>query len=490
MKDTFLQANTAKVNKIIAAILTLLFFGTAILYFNNRMPGAVIGSLLVELGFVGFLILRRKQPVLTMAILFMSILTITVPYIGGPYTGMVVVTVLCVVSLHLNKGILFSFGGLYSISYSLIYFTDKHKFDNDFYSTMVFFVLTVVVLYFVTKRSADLILLSKQKEAETKELLYSLDKMVAVIQENTLSLNTDINSCDKDIGTLRNISNIMADTIKDVTEGVVNQSESIIHISEMMNNADKEMSEINLLSKSLAYTSENAGNIVHDNSDSINKMGIQMHIINSAVTESLATVEELNKSMEDVNNFLSAINQISEQTNLLALNASIEAARAGEAGAGFSVVANEIKKLAQQSSNTVKHIDKIINDIHTKTQLVFEKAYNGNIAVKEGEYISKQVLDSFENIKSAFNTIDECIATELEKTGYVGRIFSQIREQAENISCISKKHSEATEEMLATTEEQNSSIEIIYESIKNINNSSIKLQELIEKRNEFGYSNS
>ncbi len=482
MNNTFMETNTVKVNKIIAVILWLLFIGSAFAFFMNRIEGAVVGSLLVELGFATFLILRKERPMLTMAILFMAILTCTVPYIGGPYTGMIAVSVLCIVSLYLNKGILFSFGGLYGFSYTVIAFGNNHKFDTSFFSTMGFLGFSVVALYFVSKRSADLILLSNQKEAEAKELLNSLNKMVGVIQENTSLLNIDINNCNNDIGTLKKISSIMALTIKDVTNGVINQSESITHISDMMDKADKEMAEINQLSGSLAHTSQNTSQIVHQSSDGINQMGVQMSIINSAVAESLATVEELNKSMGEINNFLSGINQISAQTNLLALNASIEAARAGEAGAGFSIVANEIKKLAEQSSNLVKHIDKIISDIHAKTQLVFEKAKDGNIAVKEGEYITEQVLESFENIKSAFKTIDECVVKELNKTDYVSRIFSQIHEQAENISNISLKHSEATQEMLATTEEQNDGIEVIFESIRSINNSSIKLQELIGKR--------
>ncbi len=254
----------------------------------------------------------------------------------------------------------------------------------------------------------------------------------------------------------------------------------------MINKAGEKMSEINALSQSLADTSKNTSQVVRKSSDRINQMGEQMYIINSAVTESMQTVEELNKSMEEINNFLSAINQISAQTNLLALNASIEAARSGEAGSGFSVVASEIKKLAEQSSDTVKNIDVIVKDIHAKTQLVLEKANNGTAAVKEGEVITKQVQDSFENIKSAFHNIDGYIDNELEMTDHVSTIFSQIRKQTENILDISVKHSAATEEMVAITEEQNSSIEIIYGSIGNINDSSIKLQELIENRNKTG----
>lgn len=127
-------------------------------------------------------------------------------------------------------------------------------------------------------------------------------------------------------------------------------------------------------------------------------------------------------------------------------------------------------------------VNEIINDINAKTQLVFEKVNNGSIAVEEGEYITKQVFETFDNIKLSFINIDKYTANELNMTENVSSIFTQIRIQAENISNISQKHAAATEEMLTTTQEQGTNIEIIYESIRNINNSSIKLQELIEKR--------
>jgi methyl-accepting chemotaxis protein len=308
--------------------------------------------------------------------------------------------------------------------------------------------------------------------------------MVTVIHENTSSLNTEINHCNRDIEALRDISKTMSVSINEVTDGVVDQAESIGQISDMMNEADEKMSEIASLSKGLADTSGNTSLVVSQSAENINRMGLQMDIINAAVSESLETVGELNKSMQEINSFLSAISQISNQTNLLALNASIEAARAGEAGTGFSVVAQEVKKLAEQSSETVKHIDEIIKDIQRKTELVFQKAYNGSTAVKEGEFITKQVLDSYQNIKSAFESIDKYIDDELKMTGHVSTIFTRIRQQTGNISDISLKHSASTEEMVAITEEQNSIIGIIYEAVRSINNSSVKLQELIENRDE------
>jgi methyl-accepting chemotaxis protein len=390
--------------------------------------------------------------------------------------------VLCLVSLYLNKKLLYIFGFLYTISYAVIYVSDKHTIDLPFLLSLGFVILTAFVLYFVVKRSVDLIRLSIEKQVEANELLDSLDHVVNVIQESTTALSDDINNCNQDIKTLKNSSNTIAISVGDVTEGVVNQADILTYINEMMNQADENMLKINELTKNLAQTSNNSSLMVNIGSDKINHMGNQMEIINSAVTESLTTVDELNKSMDAVNIFLSAISQISDQTNLLALNANIEAARAGEAGAGFAVVANEIKKLADQCLNTVKQIDSIIHDIQNKTQLVYEKVHNGSVAVMEGEVLTKQVLESFDNIKESFDVIDGYIVNEVSMTNMVSTIVTQMREQTENISNIAKKHSATTQEMLATTWEQNANIEVLYNTIRNIHDSSIKLEELIVKR--------
>lgn len=484
MNDSFLMTNTIKVNKIIACILWITFAAFCFFLGTSEVRSEVVVSLLLELAVVTWFIYRKKYVLQTTVILTIAVLTCTIPYIESPGAGMLIMVVLCVIALYVNRVLLYGFGGLYNISYIVIYYSEHHVFDTTFLMTIGFIELTIVALYFVCKRSADLIELSARKEAEAKELLNAVDTMVDVVHEHTTALNTDIANCSRDAGVLQKISSVLTTNIHEVTEGIVDQSESLTHISTMMNEAGGQMSGIHRLSQGLAHTSGEAGVVVRRSSENIRQMGKQMGIINTAVRDSLTTVEELNRSMDEVNSFLSAIKGISDQTNLLALNASIEAARAGEAGAGFAVVANEVQKLARQCMDTVQQIDAIIHTIKRNTQRVVDKATHGSLAVIEGEAISSQVLESIDSIQSTFRHIDEYILTERNLTDQVSSIFNQVREQVGNISGIAQKHAAATEEMLATTEEQEHSIGLISEFIGSINNSSVRLQALIEHRNE------
>ena len=183
--------------------------------------------------------------------------------------------------------------------------------------------------------------------------------------------------------------------------------------------------------------------------------------------------------MDEIYNFLSAITQIAEQTNLLALNATIEAARAGESGKGFAVVAQEVRKLADQSTYT-KQINQIIYRIKDRTQNVLDEVSKGQIATQDGEAVVKTVNQSFDMIQGSFKDIDRYIADEISRIGNIADLFSQINGEVESIASVSDGQAAATEELLATLEENNVLIEEMYNLIKDIKDSSDKLQVIIK----------
>lgn len=477
-QQDFIQTNTVKVNRIITSILGIIWLIAGYFFLQHQLNGAVFVSLLIELILASLLQLKANRPTITMAILFMAILTVTVSFIGGPYTGLIIATVLSIVSLYLNKAILFSFGGLYSISFTVMNYDMSNKFGEDYFSTMGFLVLLVVILYFVCKRSADLILLSNNNAAVARGNEADATQMANSVQENSVQLHGDINQCHDDINTLSKISDIMSMKIKDVAEDVKIQAESMGQINERIRIADTEMMGITTMSSELTDTSTHASAALENSSGLFSQMDTQMEIINLVMHESLITIIALNNSMDQVNGLLSAINEISREINLLSLNASIEAARAGTAGAGFSVVAENIKRLADQSTRTVSTISPIILGIQSQSREVLDKATAGEIAVKKGEQITKQVLGSFSEIRFSFEKIDQHIDKELGKIGNVSDVFSHIVEQSNKIFAISQKQLAATEAMLATTDEQYNKIGIISDSVQRMNQSSIRLQQL------------
>ena len=111
----------------------------------------------------------------------------------------------------------------------------------------------------------------------------------------------------------------------------------------------------------------------------------QMNQITDSVTESAAVIEKLAERSMEIGQISDTISNIADQTNLLALNAAIEAARAGEAGRGFSVVAEEVRKLAEESGQAAQQIAALIASIQTDTTQAVDRMKNGTEDVQSGK---------------------------------------------------------------------------------------------------------
>lgn len=490
-QDLTLTNHVRRVNKtflIILWLITITYFAVSLFKITSEDTfSLIVMSLGLAVATVLFLLKRLPNVtgfILSYTFLLYNLLILFVRTPAHEVAGLYALIVgACLVVLYFNKKILLVYGIILNASTIGFEIAFRTYAPKGFVTALITIDVCIIALFFVTKWGSNLILSVSKKENETADVLKKLENTMSVIKDNTKRLNSDITECNSNLETINVGSNGITETMQEVTRGVVGQAESISKISDMIGDADNKTAELANYTDKMSQVSNDSGSVITEGSSNIKEMDNQMSIINNAMIKSTSTVTELEKSMEQVNNFLNGITQIAEQTNLLALNAAIEAARAGEQGKGFAVVAEEVRTLAEQSSETVGMITNIINDITSRIDAVTAEVQNGSKAVQSGELIVDKVIKSFSNIQESFNDIDKYVDNELELVEGVSTLFKNIRSESESIASIAEEHSASTEEMLATISEQDNSIKSISKVMKHIEESSKNLDNITEGQN-------
>lgn len=320
-----------------------------------------------------------------------------------------------------------------------------------------------------------------QLSESTNKMLYKLQDMIKEITESSNKVDEQSNDLKQIASEVQQSSEQIAATMEEMSAGAEEQASSATEIASSIFNLTELIDRANFNKEALQISSKDIKVIVQEGTSQMETSIGTMSHINGILEDTVLNVKQLAKNSEKVSVLVQIINDIAEQTNLLALNAAIEAARAGEAGRGFAVVADEIRKLADQVGKSVKEITNIVMGIQVDSSSVTVSLEKGYHKVQEGTHNIKATGEIFVSINTEISTMIERIKNVSENLDEISQNSKVINTAGDHIAAISEENSAGIEETVASVEEQNSSMEIITENANSLADSAELLKQLMSQ---------
>ncbi|MEG2893736.1 MAG: methyl-accepting chemotaxis protein, partial [Clostridium sp.] len=254
----------------------------------------------------------------------------------------------------------------------------------------------------------------------------------------------------------------------EVAKGNTDQASDLVDITGILEDFGHKLDGLAELIISIGKATGEIKTMSDSSNADMDKVVGSVNTVNREFKGLIERTETVETNVTKINEITELINNISDQTNLLALNAAIEAARAGEAGRGFSVVADEIRKLAEQSKDSSANILNIVNQISGETKEMANATKSVSVEINNQENSIRTAIESFENITNAVNKIAPQMDEATESLVYLNENKSEIITRIESSSAIAEEVSASSQEIAASAGELENAANNIADSINKL----------------------